>query len=160
MPTDSTGSGRVRPAPKRQYGKLDLLSSYWRLGRIRYLGYSFLFSTGALLAIGIATWIASWLPPSASQVFLGFAWVFITGLWIYLIVVLTIKRCHDFDASGWLSLLLLAPFGIFVFWLLPGTDGVNRYGRDLPPNTLAEKLLAFTAIISLVALVMMRIALA
>lgn len=146
MPSDPEGNGRVRPRKSRQYGEFDLLSPYWRLGRIRYIGYSFLYSVSAALTLGILTLALSWLPPSLKDLAQGFTFALVTGVWAYLTVVLTIKRCHDFDINGWFSLLLLLPAGVFAFWLIPGTDGVNRYGRDLPPNTPIEKLLAIVAI--------------
>jgi type IV pilus assembly protein PilA len=49
--------------------------------------------------------------------------------------MLTIQRCHDFDMSGWLSLLVLVPLVNLMFWFIPGTDGPNRYGLPTPPNS-------------------------
>jgi len=49
--------------------------------------------------------------------------------------MLTIQRCHDFNTSGWLSLLVLVPLVNLIFWFIPGTDGPNRYGAPTPPNS-------------------------
>ena len=53
---------------------------------------------------------------------------------IYIVncILLTIKRLHDFNCSGWLSLLLLIPIigqilGFFITFI-PGTKGDNRFG--------------------------------
>src|SRR6185295_14625688 len=57
--------------------------------------------------------------------------------WIAIIVVgfmLTIQRCHDFNTTGWLSILMLIPLVNLIFWFIPGTDGPNDYGDRTPPN--------------------------
>ena len=50
-------------------------------------------------------------------------------------ILFSIRRCHDFNASGWWNLLFLIPLVnlIFMFflWLKPGDDGANGYG---PPR--------------------------
>lgn len=46
----------------------------------------------------------------------------------------SIRRLHDRDKSGWNLLWVLLPiFGVIyllVLYLLPGTDGANRFGRQ------------------------------
>ena len=52
---------------------------------------------------------------------------------IPLALILTAKRLHDINLSGWFSLLLLIPYLNFVFLLLyfiDGTIGDNKYGED------------------------------
>ena len=59
---------------------------------------------------------------------------------ILLLVVFTfslyVRRLHDLNKTGWLSLLLLVPLVNFilivVLLLKPGTSGGNKYG--LPPR--------------------------
>ena len=47
-------------------------------------------------------------------------------------ISLYVRRFHDLNQSGWLTLLTLVPFVNFRVWLallvLPGTAGVNNYG--------------------------------
>ena len=54
--------------------------------------------------------------------------VFIPGL------AVTIRRLHDTDKSGWFILLGLIPLVgaiiLFVFYLIEGTRGPNRFGHD------------------------------
>jgi len=57
-------------------------------------------------------------------------------------VSLTIQRCHDFNMSGWLSALALIPLVNLMFWIVPGTDGRNRYGAPPPPNSAGAVALA------------------
>lgn len=49
--------------------------------------------------------------------------------------MLTIQRCHDFNASGWVSLLVLVPLANLIFMIIPGTRGPNRFGAPTPPNS-------------------------
>jgi hypothetical protein len=57
--------------------------------------------------------------------------------------MLTIQRCHDFNMSGWLSLLMLVPLANLIFLIIPGTDGPNRFGGPTPPNTIGVLILAW-----------------
>lgn len=62
--------------------------------------------------------------------------------WVYLLYALgvalpglavSVRRLHDTDKSGWWLLLNFLPFGgivLFIFWVMPGTDGYNDYGPD------------------------------
>lgn len=49
-------------------------------------------------------------------------------------IAVSVRRMHDQDKSGWMLLLALIPIVggiiVFVFTLLPGTQGPNRYGDD------------------------------
>lgn len=106
-----------------QYQEVKVFSTSGRIGRVRYIAYGmgiyFLFGVlGVLLgfAIGNAGMIIAWL----AIVVVGF--------------MLTIQRCHDFNTTGWLSLLLLVPLVNLMFWFIPGTDGENDYGARTPPN--------------------------
>lgn len=61
--------------------------------------------------------------------------------WLALLVpsiAVTVRRLHDRDMSGWLYLINFVPYIggliIFVFMVLPGTEGENTYG----PNPLDE----------------------
>jgi uncharacterized membrane protein YhaH (DUF805 family) len=57
--------------------------------------------------------------------------------------MLTIQRCHDFNASGWLSLLILIPLANLIFIIIPGTDGPNDYGGPTPPNSVGVLIVAW-----------------
>ena len=57
------------------------------------------------------------------------------GYIIYAFFVIYIKRLHDLNQSGWLSLIILFPFLNFFFTaylcIKPGTPGQNKYGTSL-----------------------------
>ena len=71
---------------------------------------------------------------------------------VWFSVVVGIKRAHDFNASGWLSILSLVPFvGTLIFAVIPGTQGANTYGPPPPPNTWGVRVLA--AILPIIAII-------
>ena len=106
-----------------------------RIGRARYIAYGFglyaLFMfvagiiAGALGEPGAAIMMAAWL---------GLA---VIG------VMLTIQRCHDFNTSGWLALLIVLPIVNLIFFAIPGTDGPNRFGAPTPPNSVGVLIVAW-----------------
>ncbi len=105
-----------------------------RLGRVRYIAWrsGVLFVFG-LVFIGLST-LTGLLPVG---------WSMLMGLLILLVAVSTLvlytlaaaRRAHDFNASGWLSLLSLIPLVNLLFWFTPGTAGVNRHGDAPPANS-------------------------
>lgn len=48
-------------------------------------------------------------------------------------IALSIRRLHDQDRSGWLTLTIIIPIVWLIFMILPGTPGPNRYG-EVPAN--------------------------
>ena len=105
-----------------------------RIGRARYIAYGIGFY---ILFGGIVGGLAT----------LGSVGGALTVVaWVALMVIafmLTIQRCHDFNVSGWLSLLMLIPLANLIFLFIPGTDGPNRFGGPTPPNTVGVLILAW-----------------
>lgn len=135
----ATPRARVADAEGEQdFGEIKILRAQGRLGRVRYIGYStgmvFLFA----LVIGALGGAMATVSPAA------FAVIMVVG-YIALFVVtilLTIQRAHDFDSSGWMSLLVFVPLVSLIFWFIPGTQGENRFGKRPPPNTTGAVVLA------------------
>jgi uncharacterized membrane protein YhaH (DUF805 family) len=98
-----------------------------RIGRARYVVYSFVASLLLMLVAGVA--VASL--GSFGMAVLAVAYIAM----IVLSVMLTIQRSHDFNMSGWFSLLMLVPLANLVFWFIPGSEGTNRFGAKTPPNS-------------------------
>jgi uncharacterized membrane protein YhaH (DUF805 family) len=98
-----------------------------RIGRARYVVYSVVVTILLMLAAG------------ASMALLGaFGMAVGVAAYIAMIVIsfmLTIQRSHDFNMSGWFSLVTLVPLAALIFWFLPGTDGPNRFGAKTAPNS-------------------------
>lgn len=103
-----------------------------RIGRARYITYSF----GLFILIGIIGGLLGMVIGDAASLLTGVA-ALVIGF------MLTIQRCHDFNTSGWLSLLILVPLANLVFWFIPGTDGPNRYGKPTPPNSVLTLVLVW-----------------
>jgi uncharacterized membrane protein YhaH (DUF805 family) len=51
--------------------------------------------------------------------------------YIYLVIVTSSKRLHDWNITGWLSPLVFIPFIPLLFWLIPGNKSSNRFGERL-----------------------------
>lgn len=131
------------------------LSPSGRFGRLSYLGWNMLMSFSILIIIGI---IAAFSPglladPTTmtgssmlATVLIGIAYIVL----LYFSFVFTIRRLHDRNHIGWLSLLILVP-GInlvFILYLIfaKGDDRSNQYGPRR--NTKGwEKVLAWIYIL-------------
>ena len=125
-------AGVVNPyaAPKAAVGDaaeatqpVNIFSVSGRIGRVRYVGYLI----GLYVLFGIFAFLAALVAgPLAMAVWLAY---------MVLAFMLTIQRCHDFNTTGWLSLVSLIPLVALIFWFIPGTEGANRYGPRTPPNS-------------------------
>jgi uncharacterized membrane protein YhaH (DUF805 family)/Tfp pilus assembly protein PilE len=121
-----------------EYGDIKTLSASGRLGRVRYIGYSAGMSVLIMLVAGILAGVGALVDPSVTLIVVGLGYVAM----IVVQFLLTIQRSHDMNVTGWLSLIWLIPLGVLVFWLVPGTQGENTYGKPPPPNTAGVIVLA------------------
>jgi uncharacterized membrane protein YhaH (DUF805 family) len=54
-------------------------------------------------------------------------------LYAWIAICITVKRLHDMDATGWLSIpIVLIPIAIILVGSFPGTTGPNQFGPDPP----------------------------
>jgi Tfp pilus assembly major pilin PilA/uncharacterized membrane protein YhaH (DUF805 family) len=120
------------------YGEVKIFSASGRLGRVRYIGYSAGMSVLVMLVAGILAGLGALVDPSVTLIVVGLGYVAM----IVVQFLLTIQRSHDMNVTGWLSLVWLVPLGVLVFWLVPGTQGENDYGKPPPPNTAGVIVLA------------------
>ena len=125
-----------------KFGKVSITNTKGRIGRLRFLLYTFGLS---FLGAGLAS--ALILIPSVGPILSGITYILIFVFSIFL----AIQRCHDFNAIGWWSLIMLIPLVSLVFYFIPGTKGSNRFGYQPPPNSKAEKI-GFFLIIGLLVL--------
>lgn len=100
-----------------------------RLNRLRYLKRSV-----ALLPIAIILNVAAnSLGDNPSLLYLLFLLAVIVAV-VVSCFMLNIRRLHDMNMTGWLSVLGLIPIVDIVFELVllfkKGTDGDNKYGSD------------------------------
>jgi len=130
----TTPQGELVDGPE-EYGTIKILSARGRIGRLRYIGYSmgvsFVVYLVMALAMGVVAGIAQESAFSTVLPLITTVGVIVVSV---INILLTIQRCHDFNASGWLSLILLIPVAPIIFWFVPGTQGANSYGLQPPPN--------------------------
>jgi Tfp pilus assembly major pilin PilA/uncharacterized membrane protein YhaH (DUF805 family) len=132
--TNLAGSG----SDVEEYGEIKILSASGRLGRVRYIGYSAGMSVLVMLVTGILAGLGALVDQSLVLIVVGLGYVAM----LVVQFLLTIQRSHDMNVTGWLSLVWLIPLGVLVFWLVPGTQGENDYGKPPPPNTAGVIVLA------------------
>jgi len=116
-----------------------LFSVHGRIGRLRYLAYSWVLSLGVGIVAAILIGILSQLSPSIVR---GIIKYMSALAYIFLSIpslLIARRRFHDLDHSGWLCLLMLVPFlnGLIGLYLIfgRGSDGANSYGPPPSKNT-------------------------
>lgn len=125
-----------------EFGELRVFGTNGRIGRVRYLGWSMamLLCTLPVLLLGMG---AAALSDALGMLVLGAAVLAMTVVSI----CFGVQRLHDIGWSGWLWLINFVPVvgGVFALLMLiiPGSQGINRFGPPPPPNSGAVKLLAW-----------------
>jgi uncharacterized membrane protein YhaH (DUF805 family) len=103
-----------------------------RIGRARYIT----FGMGIYILFGLIGGVLS--------VFIGPPGIWVGTLAALVIAyTLTMQRCHDFNTTGWLALLVFVPLANLAFWFIPGSDGPNRFGKPTPPNGVLTLILVW-----------------
>ncbi len=135
----------------QRYSKIDLFSIKGRMGRRYYLFYSmmpivFLWITSRFVganSIGMSFNMGSF-----------FLFSLTTAIVFFILVYLTIQRCHDFDKSGWYAIFVVIPFSNLIYALISNTNGLNRYGEMPQPApifiAIANYLLISFMVISII----------
>ncbi|WP_407305038.1 DUF805 domain-containing protein [Acinetobacter sp.] len=142
---------------KRSDSPLSPEGRFGRLSSIGWYGFVHLITFFATLALSLTMGIFNLNTLSVDNQFVntitglaGLGFLVILVLYIYFLIVITIRRLHDLNRSGWLILLFLVPLlnifmGLYLL-LASGTKGPNDYG--LPRETpIWEKILAWLMII-------------
>jgi uncharacterized membrane protein YhaH (DUF805 family) len=114
-----------------QYQPVNIYSAAGRIGRARYIAYT--LGISILFGVVVAA-VAGGLGAAGFGAVAAIATIVLyLGLIVWMFL-LTIQRAHDFNTTGWLSILMLVPLVNLIFWFIPGTDGENRFGGQTPPN--------------------------
>lgn len=98
-----------------------------------------LFTAIVGLVLGFVDGLLFTSTENAFFALLGFSGLFRLGVFLPALAV-TARRLHDTDKSGWWMLLYLTIIGgivVFIFTLLRGNEGSNKYGED--PYAVANK---------------------
>lgn len=117
-----------------------IFSVHGRIGRLRYLAYSWL--TMVIISMVAGTLAAILVPILGGKNTVGMI-VMAVCLYVPIIAVsliMTKRRLNDLDNSGWLGLLMLVPFVNFFMGLYlifaGGTKGANSYGPPPSKNSI------------------------
>jgi uncharacterized membrane protein YhaH (DUF805 family) len=116
----------------QRYSEVDLFSVEGRMGRKVYFFYSIVVPFIFFWIFASIAGIIAKLGDDAnfmSYVLLGLAVLMV----LFMVLHLTIQRCHDFNASGWLAVLALIPFANIIFSMIPGDNRLNSYGEIPEP---------------------------
>ena len=156
MPHDSSPFSSPPPLPRHDQ-PLSVSGRFGRLSAIAWYGFIHLMTLFASIALSLALGLLNlqqWsmthlsLNTLSSMTGLGFSVIFL--LYLYFLWVITIRRLHDMNRSGWFSLFFLLPIlnVLLSLYLLfgSGSTGSNRYGAARV-TAIWEKILAWLMII-------------
>lgn len=116
--------------------QIEIFTFKGRIGRLRYLAYAFALN----LLVGLVTAAISGISAATGgQELIILVTIASVVFSIVVNLMVTIRRFHDLDITGWAAVAGLIPIvNFFVFLYLvfaPGTQGVNRFGLQPPQNT-------------------------
>jgi uncharacterized membrane protein YhaH (DUF805 family) len=118
------------------YDETSAFSAKGRFGRATYLVYSMGVSIVGMLIVGALMGVTAAVAGDGAKSFIPIITILFYILLIPVSFIFMIRRLHDLDWSGWLSLLSFVPLinlGIAIPMLFfRGTEGANKYG--LPPR--------------------------
>src|SRR3954470_19881804 len=121
------GAPRAMVGDREEFQPVKLFAVSGRIGRARYIVYSMLVSF--VLVLPAMALVALSPGPGLAVLAIAYVATFVMS------IMLTIQRSHDFNMTGWFSLLVFVPFANLLFWFVPGTDGANRFGAKTQPNS-------------------------
>lgn len=135
-----TPESNIETMPGDEYDTSPLFSPRGRIGRLHYVGVSFvtamvsslilsLLTAGLLALMGVSN---ENVDPDEIETFTT-SISFVTSMLLFIpLYILVIKRLHDLNASGWWALAGIIPLlNLIMFFFLalyPGTKGPNQYG--------------------------------
>lgn len=130
-------------APRNSYG-VHVLDARRRLGRYRYFCYTLFIYLLMFVAFCIEGYLAhfskSIISADGALNLLIVLWILTFLIGMVLQILITIRRFHDLNASGWCAVVMIVPAAAAIFALVlvifSGTAGDNRYGpAPLPDST-------------------------
>ncbi|MCX4026830.1 DUF805 domain-containing protein [Endozoicomonas sp. SM1973] len=127
-----------------------------RINRLRYFVYNFLFSFAtafislfAFIPISIIAALSGGSSGAAMAMggFSIFLYIAVCLVSLVYFITISIRRCHDLNKTGWLTLLMAIPVvGFFLYLYLlfaKGTEGANRWGAEVIPSPTWHKVIAW-----------------
>lgn len=134
-----------------EYSDLQLWGVTGRLGRMRYIAWTFV---GTLLTLPLFGLAAAFFAVSMTAGFIAIAVAVLAAIPLLVFnIQVTVKRLHDVGWSGWLVLLCLVPIANLVVYVValfvPGTPGRNQYGAPPPANSTAVVVLFWLWVVAM-----------
>jgi uncharacterized membrane protein YhaH (DUF805 family) len=135
-PQDQGGTDETSPfSPSGRFGRLSFIA--W--GAILGVTSNLISAVFGGTQMFVPEYDASGMPipPDISGAALAVIGI-VSLVFFVFYIIFSIRRCHDFNVSGWWNLLLVIPLANLIFmlflWLKPGTEAANNYGppRDTP----------------------------
>ena len=150
----------VRNTGADEYDPVKIFSISGRMGRLRYLAYLtaliLIVWLGGSVLMAMLLGIVAAMGSDASTMAIPLI-ILIYGAMLIGSFMLAIQRVHDFDTTGWITLLFLVPVVNMIFSLIllfmPGSDGENRFGKKTPPNGTGVKIMAVMAPVSFIVII-------
>lgn len=136
----------------QRYSEVDIISTQGRIGQKRYFLASVIIPFITFWSFASIAGLISHLGSAASII--SYAILALASIaMLFMLVRLTIQRCHDFNVNGWFSLLAIIPLANIIFALIPGTNGLNGYGETPEPDTYIIKIAFFGLLLLLISVV-------
>ncbi len=138
-----------------EYGDINIFSTAGRLGRLRFIAYSLIFTFVLYILLAIVMGITVSMTGVDSSPFVSMIAIAIFSIAAVVVsIMLMSQRLHDANNSAWWILLVFVPIVSFLFtlylWFMPGTKGANEYGNPPPPNRTALYLVIVFGAIALI----------
>lgn len=131
--------------------RIGIFSLKGRLGRAHYVAFSLGAVVGAFLFMLLASLGLMLSGQFGRLLYITFSILLYYGFLPIFFTILTIKRAHDFNAGGWIALLLLVPVVNLMFCFIPGTRGENAYGAAPRASSTGMRLIAIILPVFLIA---------
>lgn len=119
------------------YDETSPFSPAGRFGRASYFAYALGMYVVVLMFIGISTSAVASLGETATELMVGISAIGYIAIFVFGIIFM-IRRLHDLNWSGWLSVLTIVPIANLIIGIVclffPGTNGPNKFGPPPKPN--------------------------
>jgi len=104
-------------------------------GRVSRKDYALLYILPAFVIYGIAYTLDNMMRATPQSFGIFAPIVGLVLLWPS--IVMTTKRLHDWDKTGWFQIINIIPIIGMIFWIVTacvrGTEGTNRFGAQPEP---------------------------
>ena len=155
-------------APFQSQQPKNIFSAQGRIGRMTYFAWLFLLGIASCTAVflmflvyGITIGFSQQTPPTTLPLFILIPTIIILCITVYLSIIFTIRRLHDRNHTGWLSLLLLVPFVGSLFqiyiYFAKGNQASNQFGTPRITQSWEKVVTWIGIIMTILSFIMMMI---